>query len=132
MTYKICVTGSREWPMTGEKSWVISRLLDTIERMGNKSSQQVELWQGECPYGGVDALSAAYGESRGWIVRSFPPKPSNGHTELRAMDYAKRNRAMVDAGPDVVVAFFLNGAGNRGTQMTYDMSKGLYRLKVEA
>lgn len=129
MTYKILVTGSRDWPMAGEKSWVISRIL---ELFSNLTSEPVELWHGECPYGGVDALSAAYGESVGWIVRSFPPKPSDGHTELRAKDYAKRNRAMVDSGPDLVLAFFLNRAGNRGTAMTYGMAAGLNRWRIDA
>lgn len=129
MTYKILVTGSRDWPMTGEKSLVISRILDLFS---NFTSEPVELWHGECPYGGVDALAAAHGSQCGWEVVPFPPKPSYGHTELRPKDYAKRNKAMVDSGPDLVLAFFLQGAGNRGTKMTWDMADGLNRWRIDA
>lgn len=120
MTYKILVTGSRDWPMTGEMSLVISRILDLF---ANFTDEQIELWQGECPYGGVDALAAAHGNRCGWLVEGFPPEPSDGHVELRPKDYARRNRWMVDSGPDLVLAFFLQGAGNRGTAMTYKMSR---------
>lgn len=114
---KILVTGSRDWPVS--KMQVIFYYLDKFRDAG----LEVELLHGECPLGGVDAYCAAYGHGAGWNVRSFPPKPSNGRTELVPKDYAIRNQAMVDEMPDVVLAFFLHGAGNRGTQMTVDMAR---------
>jgi len=119
---KILVTGSRDCPPS--KMGDIFYYLDKFRNAG----LEVELLHGECPLGGVDAYCAAYGYGAGWNVRPFPPKPSNGRTELVPRDYAIRNQKMVDENPDVVLAFFLNGAGNRGTQMTVDMArkKNLY------
>jgi hypothetical protein len=119
---KILITGSRDWPAS--KMQAIFFYLDKFRDAGLK----VELLHGECPVGGVDAYCAAYGHGAGWNVRAFPPRPSDGRTELYPKDYAIRNQAMVDEMPDLVLAFFLHGAGNRGTKMTVDMAvrKKLY------
>jgi hypothetical protein len=94
-----------------------------LEEYADGPYRHLELWHGECPYGGVDAYVAAYGYGRGWKVVPFPPKPSGGRTALYPRDYAIRDQAMVDAGPDMVLGFFLKGAKNRGTRLTIDMAK---------
>jgi hypothetical protein len=116
---RILVTGSRDWPMVGDKPLVIFR---TLDRFKLPTRDVKELLHGECPFGGVDALAAAYGYGAGWRVRPFPPKPSEGRTAIYPRDYAIRNQKMVDERPDVVLAFFLTGAKNRGTQLTLDMA----------
>ena len=116
---RILVTGSRDWPMAGDKPLVIFRYLDTFNR---NIREVIELWHGDCPVGGVDALAAAYGHGAGWLVRPFPPKPAEGRTTIYPRDYAVRNQLMVDGRPNIVLAFFLHGAKNKGTRMTLDMA----------
>lgn len=76
----------------------------------------VEFHHGECPYGGADLIGASWAHGAGWEVTPHPPIKREGWA------YAKRNQEMVDLDPDYVVACFLEGAGNRGTQMTVDMA----------
>lgn len=116
----VLVTGSREWPPTATAMGVIFRYLDLYM---SGSWDYPELLQGECPEGGVDAYAAAYCYGAGYGVHSFPAEPSEGQTRLYPRDFARRNQLMVDQSPDVVLAFFLEGAGNKGTQMTVDMAK---------
>lgn len=77
----------------------------------------VTLHHGECPYGGADLIAASWASGAGWEVKPHPP------LKQEARYYAMRNQEMVDLKPDYVVAFFLEGAGNKGTAMTYDMAK---------
>jgi len=93
-----------------------------LEEYADGPHKHLELWHGECPEGGVDAYCAAYGYGRGWEVVPFPPKPSDGRTVLYPRDFAIRNQLMIDSKPDMVLGFFLEGAKNRGTQMTIDMA----------
>lgn len=81
------------------------------------------------PYKGVDGLCDLHGRLLGWDVQPFPPKPSGGPSR-----FAIRNQQMVDEMPDKVLAFFLQGAENKGTHMTYDMAldNGLYVVRVKA
>jgi len=74
------------------------------------------LHHGECPYGGADLIAASWADGADWEVIPHPPIKQQGWA------YAKRNQEMIDLNPDYVVACFLEGAGNRGTQMTYDMA----------
>ena len=116
----LAVTGSRKWPPTAHAMGVIFRYIDYYIEL---SWDAPELWHGECPEGGVDAYAAAYAYGAGYGVRGFPPVPSDGRTQLYPRDFAIRNQKMIDAGPDILVAFFMPGEKNAGTQMTLDMAK---------
>lgn len=117
---RILVTGSREWPSTYDALEVI---FHTIDKHCELSWTYPEVIHGMSDKGGVDAYVHAYCRGAGYGVTPYEAKPSDGRTYCIAKDYAKRNRAMVDSNPDLVLAFFLQGAGNRGTQMTVDMAK---------
>lgn len=109
----IVITGSRDWPV--EKAHIIwealQRLSWDLPKVG-----PIYFHHGVCPYGGADLIGASWAHGAGWIVKDHPP------IKQAAWAYAKRNQEMVDLNPDYVVACFLEGAGNRGTQMTFDMA----------
>lgn len=108
----VVITGSRDWPWS--KARVIAQaLIDIALAVGD---EPVQFHEGECPYGGADEIGAFYAGILGWRVVPHPP------IEQKGWAYAKRNQEMIDLNPDYVVACFLEGAGNRGTQMTYDMA----------
>jgi len=110
---KVVITGSRDWPWS--KARLIGQALLDID-IEFAMEEVVEFHEGECPYGGADEIGAFYANLLGWKVIPHPP------IEEKGWAYAKRNQEMIDENPDYVVACFLEGAGNRGTQMTYDMA----------
>lgn len=124
----VVVTGSRDWPP--EKASIIWKHLKRIQDLHENDWHwsPFVLRHGECPFGGVDLIAASWAAGADWEVIPHPPEAREGWA------YAKRNKEMIDTSPDYVIAFFLKGAGNRGTQMTYDMAKaaGLKIIKVEA
>ncbi len=112
----VVITGSRDWPAS--KAHLIWDALRRIQKMHEDDWHwtPMELHHGECPYGGADLIAASWADGADWKVVPHPP------IEQKGWAYAKRNKEMVDLDPDYVVACFLEGAGNRGTQMTYDMA----------
>jgi hypothetical protein len=112
----VVITGSRDW--TPDKAHLIWEALKKIEDAHEMDwhYRPLVLHHGECPYGGADLIAASWATGAGWGVEAHPP------VEQKGWAYAKRNKEMIDLKPDYVVACFLEGAGNRGTQMTYDMA----------
>lgn len=120
------------WPL--RRAGVISLFLDKF------AEDPVILLHGACAVGapskslykGADGHADAHGRLRGWDVRTFPAEPAEGRTEVIPRDYYLRNQAMVDEMPDVVLAFFLSGERNKGTQMTHDLAldNGLYVVRI--
>jgi hypothetical protein len=119
----VVITGSRDWPIG--KAPIIWEALETLQwSCGVKSWEIAEygakefftLHHGECFAGGTDLIGASWAAGAGWEVIPHPTEIPMGWA------LAKRNRKMIDLKPDYVVACFLEGAGNRGTQMTYDMA----------
>lgn len=117
----LLVTGSRNWP------WDLRLKVFSALNRATLNASSVTLLHGCCPYGedisgslykGADGLSDLHGRLLGWDVRGFPPDRSQGRR-----GFAIRNAAMVDERPDKMLAFFLRGSENRGTQMTVDMAK---------
>lgn len=113
---KIVITGSRDWPM--DKAHVIWEELRKLEKRHENDWHwsPMELHHGECPFGGADLIAASWADGADWEVVPHPPEKREGWA------YAKRNQEMIDLQPDYVLAFFLKGAGNRGTAMTYSMA----------
>jgi hypothetical protein len=114
----IVITGSRDWPI--EKAPLIWEALERLYEQinwGHSQKQRVTFHHGECPFGGADLIGASWAHGAGWSVKPHPPIKQIGWA------YAKRNQEMIDLKPDYVVACFLEGAGNRGTQMTFDMAE---------
>ena len=116
---KVLITGSRDWPPTASAMEVIFVAIDKYLEL---SWDAPEMIVGMSPAGGVDAYAYAYGMGVGYMVHPVPAEPSDGRTKLYPRDFAIRNKKMVDMKPDIVLAFFLTGAKNSGTQMTVDMA----------
>lgn len=112
----VVITGSRDWPI--QKAHLIWEALRKIDEQHADDWHwtPLELHHGECPFGGADLIGASWAHGAGWKVVPHPP------IEQKGWAYARRNQGMIDLEPDYVVACFLEGAGNRGTQMTYDMA----------
>ena len=113
----IVITGSRDWPIgKAHLIWEALQKIDDSHEMDWHWSPMI-LHHGECPFGGADLIGASWASGAGWDVTPHPPIKQAGWA------YAKRNQEMIDLNPDHVVACFLEGAGNRGTQMTFDMAE---------
>lgn len=108
------VTGSRTWHKVDkmrQELKIAYKYLHVIE-----NACDVELWHGDCP-DGADAIadliwSLQFGKD---TIRKFPADWSIG----RSAGF-KRNKEMVDAGPDIVLAFQVDGS--KGTQHTIDLA----------
>lgn len=122
MRINVVITGSRDWPIS--KAPMIWEALEEIAKAIGDGEEYEYGWRphrivfhhGACPFGGADLIGASWAAGRGWEVVPHPPIKQEGWA------YAKRNQEMIDLNPDYVVACFIEGSGNRGTQMTYDMA----------
>lgn len=116
----VVITGSRDWPASkAHLIWeALEKIKDHCEEMADLywDYREITLHNGECPYGGADLIGASWAAGAGWGVVGHPAEENAGWA------YAARNQEMIDLEPDYVVACFLEGAGNKGTQMTYDMA----------
>lgn len=112
----VVITGSRDWQI--DKAPLIWDALRKLEKAHENDWHwsPMELHHGACPYGGADLIGASWAHGADWEVIPHPPIKNIGWA------YAKRNQEMIDLNPTYVVACFLEGAGNRGTQMTFDMA----------
>jgi hypothetical protein len=102
---RVLVTGSRKF---GDSQMVYNRL----ERLWTKRLLENDLVivHGACPTG-ADALADAWAVGQGVTVVRYPADWSLG----RSAGYI-RNIYMITQGPyDLCLAFFANGAANRGT-----------------
>lgn len=121
-TIHVVITGSRDFQI--DKAPMIWEALEEIAKAIGDGEECEYGWRphrivfhhGACPFGGSDLIGASWAAGRGWEVIPHPP------IQQRGWAYAKRNREMIDLQPDYVIACFLEGAGNRGTQMTVDMA----------
>lgn len=122
----VVLTGSRDWQI--DKAPLIWDALRKLEKAHENDWHwsPMELHHGACPYGGADLIGASWAHGADWEVIPHPPIKNIGWA------YAKRNQEMIDLKPDYVVACFLEGAGNRGTTLTYNMAKdaGLNIIEV--
>lgn len=117
---KILITGSRDYPPTAH---ALEGLFREIDNWLADSWNLPEMIVGMSPKGGVDTYAYAYGMGCGYGIIPVPAEILPGEFQPRSWQYAARNRKMVDMKPDVVLAFFVKGAGNRGTQMTVEMAE---------
>ena len=124
---KILVTGSREWPPTYDALEAISSILEEYvvitEHDFGVDYAPVEMINGMSDQGGVDTYCYMWARGIGWPVDPCPAEVSPGHSRPLPWQYAKRNKLMVDKLPDIVLAFYVEGARNRGTQMTVEMAE---------
>lgn len=102
---RLLITGSRHWT---NRDVIYSALSDANKNFNLKLQFKNILIQGECPYGGADAIAKEIWESWGLEVESYPVEVVNGK-----ILGPKRNAKMVKSGADLCLGFPL--ANSRGT-----------------
>ena len=112
MTYRVLVTGSRDW---ADAHAVGSALLAIANEVGLENMVVVH---GKCPRG-ADYYADIWAEFHG----TGPERhPADWGKHGRAAGII-RNVEMVDAGADVCLAFFKEGAANIGTKHCADLAE---------
>jgi hypothetical protein len=101
--YRVLVTGSREW---AELAPVWGPLKDACDTHG---TDRIIIVHGGAR--GADALAAEYASTYG--MRS-EPHPARWHEFGKSAGF-RRNAEMVALGADLCLAFYKQGAGNKGT-----------------
>lgn len=107
MTYRLIVTGAREW----DRELLLYGVLDEY-----RDHQGLVLVHGACPRG-ADHMADRWARLRGVQVEWHP---ADWQTHGRKAGPI-RNKAMVDAGADLCVAFLT--ASSRGARGTADMAE---------
>ena len=99
---RILVTGSREWT-----DWEV---LHEVLEAWTRGADSVTIVHGGAP--GADRLAGDYARAAGWAEEVHPADWAQYGKPAGMI----RNKAMVDVGADVCIAFFKASAGNRGTR----------------
>ena len=97
---RVLVCGSREWTDARLVNAILTGLWVDVD-----VTEEFVVIEGQCPYGGADALAARWAHDnageRGVAHLPFPPEIRGGYVQGPA-----RNQRMLDEGkPDVVIAF---------------------------
>lgn len=113
MSIKVLVTGSREF----DNYQLVYDMLDQVWL--TKPASGMIVIHGAAR--GADSIADVWATNRDavTVVRC----PANWKMEGRFAAGPKRNRRMLELGPDLVLAFFQRGAGNRGTKNMVGQSK---------
>lgn len=142
---RVVVCGSRDF----DDDYVVTSVLLGIYQLeefghGTLTWSPFVVIDGQCPYGGADQLAYQWTQAVGphpgdvpldneWMMlpvksERFPPESNT------ARHFHERNRAMIDSGADLCVAFINKPlAESRGTKSTveYARSKGVKTIVVE-
>jgi hypothetical protein len=107
--YRVLVTGSREWTR-------FVQVWEALDAVAAAHGGPLIVVHGACPSGADDfARQWALTELRHGLPVRTEPHPADWDGPLGKGAGCARNQVMVDLGADVCLAFFRNGAGNRGT-----------------
>jgi len=98
---RILITGSRDWT---DVQTIEAALLQALNDLGD-----AVLVQGECPYGGADAIAKDFWTGLGRPVEGHPAERTSSGRILGT----QRNAKMVSLGADLCLAFPL--PSSRGT-----------------
>ena len=104
--YRILITGSREW----DNAELLSFELGLAIGGSGRPLDQVVLVHGACPTG-ADAMADRIARDYGYRTERHPADWDRHDKAAGPI----RNQEMVDLGADICLAFFKDGAGNRGT-----------------
>lgn len=112
MTYRILVTGSRDW---ADPSGIYDAIIN-LKEWHPFAWEDIIIVHGDCPTG-ADAQAQAFAEANGIKTERHP-------ADWKAYGRAAgpyRNQKMVDLGADIVLAF--KNPGSKGTQDCIDRAK---------
>ena len=102
-TFRVLVTGSREWDDTQELRYALIHA--TAPRLDS-----AVIVHGACP-SGADAMAGEWASDYGVRVEEHPAD-WDGYGKAAGF---RRNAEMVSLGADLCLAFYKQGAGNKGT-----------------
>jgi len=122
---RVVVCGSRDF---NDEYVVRSFLFGLSVNRPLRTNDELVIIEGVCPYGGADKIAADVAMFFGWGHEAFPPKTNT------APDFHARNRAMIDSGADLCVAFVNKPLSlSRGTANTVDYAraKGVKTIVIE-
>ena len=106
MSYRVLVTGSREWDDRDMLEGALSTTLFGVREM--------IVVHGQNPRG-ADRMAARWVFTARCERPSGDRGPASGGLEATREGWPARNQVMVDKGADVCYAFYWAGAGNEGT-----------------
>lgn len=104
-TYRILVTGWRDWPEEG-KHHIWQKLNEFVADC--EVPAEFIVVHGQCEYGGADLWAEQWAQARGFKFEAYPARKVNG----RILG-PERNARMVKLGADVCLGF--PGPRSRGT-----------------
>lgn len=104
-TYRILVTGWRDWPEADK--FVVWDVLNKFQAECEVPAEFVVV-HGQCPYGGVDLYAEEWA-----IAKGHKPEPHPARIVSGRILGPERNTKMVDLGADVCLGF--PGPSSRGT-----------------
>ena len=128
---RVVVCGSRDfddWPtftgvMNGLRAWHHWPI-----------QEGTTIIEGQCPHGGADKMAEEWAQLWDHGHEPFPPGIRPGWSRPTSDMFHARNRAMIDSGADLCIAFVNKPlADSRGTASTvnYARSKGVKTIVVE-
>lgn len=106
---RVLVTGSRNWD-------VEQTIHDDLAHAQRLYGEELVIVHGGCPTG-ADQIAHEWAKARGVVVEVHYPN-TRGHGKR---GFYLRNKAMVDAGAEVVLAYVRNAS--RGASMTVDLAR---------
>ena len=122
MTYRILVTGSRDWT---DRSAVLSTIRYALRTEGHLPARTDHhgfvVVHGGCPTG-ADAIAHAMCVTEGFPVERYPG------WEFRS--FKERNQYMVDQGADVCLAFALDWASGTGQTARMARRAGIETIDI--
>lgn len=117
---RILITGSRNWPDKEKVAYEIEQAIEEIVSSGAVDVDGgVTVIHGACEFGGADTMAAEWALHQGYAIQAHPVGEKSKATHGNRAYYL-RNKAMVDSGADVCLAFVYGSS--RGTRMTMKLA----------
>jgi len=131
---RVVVCGSRDFDDRDTLYDVLLGLTGCYDWDSYEPQQGTVIIEGVCPHGGADKLAAEWAKMNSLAHEPFPPAVREGFGRPTSYEYLARNRAMIDSGADLCIAFVNKPlATSRGTAYTVDYARkqGVRTIVVE-
>ena len=119
---RLLITGSRNWT---NREVIYNSLASVNTSFNIKLQFKNILIQGECPYGGADAIAKEIWESWGLEVETYPAEVVDGK-----ILGPQRNAKMVKSGADLCLGFPLENSRGTYNCMTLAYNAGIPTILV--
>jgi hypothetical protein len=126
---RVVVCGSRDFD-----DWELFAGVMNGMRAWHHWPSDTVILEGACPYGGADKMAEMWAAQWEHGHEAFPPAIRPGWSKPTSYEFLARNRAMIDSGADLCVAFVNKPLEkSRGTAYTVDYARkqGVKTIVVE-